>query len=109
MGMGEGHFERVQGEIDVASVFVAARRRQTLHHLYRVFGHGAGGAFLAAPVGISELGDQVAALLERIQWERYIEFPPERGFYADLDIVVIDEYGDVKFFLHWFFLFTLPY
>src|ERR1700687_5255454 len=45
MRMCEGHFQRVQGEIDVASVFVSARRRQTLHHLYGVFGHGAGGAF----------------------------------------------------------------
>ncbi len=60
----------------------------------------AGRAFLASPVGVSEFGDQVAALLERIKRERYIKFPPQSRFHADLNIVVIDKHGDVQFFLH---------
>ncbi len=108
MRMGECHFQSVEGQIDVTAVFVAAGRRHALHHLDGVFGHGPGGAFLASPVGISKFGDQLAALLERIKRERYIKLPPKSGFYADLDIVVIDEYGDVQFFLHCFFLDRFP-
>jgi len=102
--MGEGHLQRVESEIDVGTVLVAERRRQTLHHLDGVFGHRSGGAFLTSPVCISEFCDQVATFFERIQRKRYVEFPPKRGFHTDLDVVVIDEYGDVQFFLHWFFL-----
>src|SRR5260370_10676542 len=102
--MGESHLQRIQGEIDVGPVFVAARRRQSLHHLDGVFGHRSGGALLASPIGIREFCDQVAALFERIQRKRYVEFPPKSGFHTDLDVVVIDEYGYVQFFLHWFFL-----
>ena len=74
--MGEGHLQRIQRQVDVAAVLVAARGRQPLDHLHGVFGHGAGRAFLASPVGICELGHQVAPFLERVKRERYIKFPP---------------------------------
>ena len=67
--MGEGHLQRIQREIDIRSILIAARRRNPLHHLYGVFRHLARGSVLASPVGVGELGDQVPALLERIQRE----------------------------------------
>ena len=99
----EGHLQRVQRQIDVAAVLVAARRRIALHHLHGVFGHLTRGAFLPAPVGVSELGDDVAALLQRIEHERNIELALQRRFHADLDIVEVDEDGDVQFFFHFHF------
>jgi hypothetical protein len=76
--MGEGHFQRIQRQVDVAPVFVSARRRQALHHLHGVLRHRPRRAFLAAPVGISELGHQVSSFFERIERERYIELAPQR-------------------------------
>ncbi len=98
--MGESHLQRIQRQIDIAAVLVAARGGQALHHLHGVLRHGPGRAFLAPPVGVSKFRDQVAALLERIQRQRNIKFAPQSRFHADFNIVVIDKHGDVQFFLH---------
>jgi hypothetical protein len=98
--VGEGHFEGVEGQVDVSAVFIAARRRIALHHLHRVFGKGAGGRFLSAPIRIRELGDDFAALFERVQHGRDIEFAVECGLDADFDVIEIDEDGDLQFLFH---------
>src|SRR3984957_16308335 len=36
MVVSEGHLERVEGQVDVCAVLVAARRRVALNHLHRV-------------------------------------------------------------------------
>src|SRR6185436_15962767 len=77
-----------------------ARRRNPLHHLYGVFRHLARGSVLASPVGVSELGHQVAALLERVQRERHVELATQCRLESDLDVVVIDEHRYVQFVLH---------
>ncbi len=100
MRVREGHLQSVEREVNVGSVLIAARRGNSLDHLHGVFGHLPGSAILAPPVGISEFGDDVAALLERIQRERDVKFPPQRGFQSNLDVVVIDKHRDIQFFLH---------
>ena len=58
------------------------------------------GAFLPAPVGVRELGDDIAAFLQCVERERHVELAVQRRLHADLDVVVIDEHGDLQFFLH---------
>ena len=74
--VGEGHLQRVESEIDVRSILISAGRRQPLYHLNGVFRHLPGCAFLAAPVCVSELGYDIAALLECVKRERYVELAP---------------------------------
>ena len=98
--VGEGHLERIQRQVDVRAVLVAARRRDPLDHLNGIFGHLARCALLTAPVRVGELGDQVSALLERFQYERHVEFAPQCRFDADFNVVVVDKHGDIQSFLH---------
>ena len=76
--MRESHFQRVESEVDIRSVLVAARGVHTLHHLHSVFGHLTGGTVLAAPVRVSEFGNNVAAFLQRVQRVGNVEFAPQR-------------------------------
>ena len=96
----EGHLEGVEGQVDVGAVLVAARRRDALHHLDGVFGHLPRGAVLPAPVGVSELGDDVAALLQGVQSDENVELALQRRFDADLDVVVIDKHRNIHLLLH---------
>ncbi len=73
MCVGEGHLQRVKRQINVGSILIPARRGDSLHHLDRVLGHLARSSVLAAPVRVSELGDDVSALLQRVQRQRYVE------------------------------------
>ncbi len=96
----ERHFQRVERQIDVGAVLVAARRGVALHHLHRVLGELAREGVLPAPVGVSDLGDNFPALLQRVEHRGNIELPLQRRFDADLDIVEVDEYGDLELFFH---------
>ena len=107
MRVREGHLQSVQREVDIGSVLIAARRGNPLHHLHGVFRHLARGAILASPVGVSELGDDVAALLQRIQRERDVKFAPQRRLQSNLDVVVIDKHRDIQFILHSYLLHSL--
>jgi hypothetical protein len=98
----ERHFQGVQGEIDVGAILVAARRGNALHHLDGVGRHLARRAFLPGPVRVSELGDDVAALFERVERHRDVEFTLKRGLDADFDVVVIDKHRDIQLVLHVF-------
>ena len=73
--VGESHLQRVERQVDVRTVLVAARGRVALHHLYGMFRHGAGGGFLPSPVGIGDAGDDFTAFLQRIQDGGHVKFP----------------------------------
>jgi hypothetical protein len=62
--MRESHLQASSARL-ISAPFLSPRGEgNPLHHLYGVSRHLARGAVLAAPVGVSELGDDVAALLE---------------------------------------------
>ena len=96
----EGHLERVEGQVDIGAVLIAARRGVALNHLHRMLAERAGSGFLPAPVRVRELGDDFAAFLERVEHGRNVEFAVQRALHADFDIVEIDEDGDLQFLFH---------
>ena len=55
---------------------------------------------LAAPVGISDLGDDLAPLFQSVEHRGHIELALQRGFNADLDVIEVDKYGDLEFFVY---------
>ena len=60
----ERHLERVEREVDVGAVLVAARREVALHEADGVLGERAAVLAGARPVGVGDLGDDLAALLD---------------------------------------------
>ena len=50
----------------------------------------------ARPVAVGDLGDDLAALLERFEDDADVEMLAERVLDADLDVVEVDEDGDVE-------------
>ncbi len=96
----ERHFQGVQREVDIGAVLVAARRRISLHHLHGVLGKRARGGFLASPIRVGELGDDFAALLERVEHGGHVELTVQRGLDADFDVVEVDEHRDLQFRFH---------
>ncbi len=99
VGVGERHFEGVEREVDVGAVLVAARREVALHEADGVLGEVAAVLAGAGPVGVGDLGDDLAALLERFEDDADVEVLAERGPDADFDVVEVDEYRDVDAFL----------
>ena len=85
------HLERVQREIDVGAVLVAARRQVPLHHAYGVLRHQPAVIAGPLPVAVGHLGDDFAALLDAVQNRRNVELRMQRGLHADFDVVEIDE------------------
>ena len=53
----------------------------------------------ARPVGVGDLGDDLAALLDRLEDDADVEMLAEGGLDADFDVVEVDEDGDVDAFL----------
>ena len=94
------HFQRIERQVDVGAVLVTARRRVALHHLHRVFGQRAGRVFLASPVGVCDLGDDLAALFQGVQHGGHVEIALQCRFDADFDVVKIDEHCDLEFVFH---------
>ena len=70
-------------------------REVALNHLDRVLGHAAAVLAGALPVSIGDLGDDFAALFDGFENRTNIEMPVEGTFDADLDVVKVDEYGDL--------------
>ena len=99
VGVGERHFERVERQVDVGAVLVAARREIALDEADGVLGEGAAVLAGAGPVGVGDLGDDLAALLERLEDDADVEVLAERRPDADFDVVEVDEYRDVDAFL----------
>ena len=50
----------------------------------------------ALPVAVGDLGDDLAALLDGFEDEADVELLAEGGLDADLDVVEVDEDGDVQ-------------
>ena len=96
----EGHLERVESQVNVGAVFVAARGRVALYHLHSVFGKRARGRFLPAPVRVSELGHDLPPFLERVQNTGHVKFAVQSRLDADLDVVEVDEHRDLQFLFH---------
>ena len=96
VGMGERHFERVEREVDVGAVLVAAGREVALHEADGVLRERAAVFAGARPVGVGDLGDDFAALLEGVEDDADVEVLAEGGLDADFDVVEVDEYGDVE-------------
>ncbi len=96
----ESHLQCIQRQVDIGAILVAARGGVALHHLYGVFGHGAGGAFLPSPVRVGDAGDDFTAFLQRIQYSGHIKFPMQRGFDADFDVIEVDKHGQFQFVFH---------
>ena len=89
--MRERHLERVEREIDVGAVLVAAGRQVALHHLDGVLRQRAAVAAGALPVAVGGLGDDLAALLERLEHEAGVERRAQGVLDANLDVVEVDK------------------
>jgi hypothetical protein len=92
----ECHLERVEREVDVGAVLVAAGRRDTLHHPHRMLRHGAAMIAGTFPVAVGELGDHLTPFLDRFEDGADVERLIEGGLDTNLDIVEIDEHGELE-------------
>src|SRR6185312_44401 len=98
VGVVDGHFQRIQRQIDVGAVLVAAGGQVTLDHVHGILGQGTGQFTRALPVAIGNFGNDFAALLERFQHHGQVKVAIERAAHADLDVVEVDEDRDFQFF-----------
>ena len=87
----ERHLEGIEGEIDVGAVLIAARGEVALDQLGGVLRQGPAVVTRARPVAVSNLRNNLAALLERFEDDADIELAAERALDAYLDIVEVDE------------------
>ena len=98
VGVGKRHLERVEREIDVGAVLVAAGRRVALHHADGVLRQHPAVAAGSLPVTIGHLRDDLTALFERVEHEAGVERKVQGVLEADFDVVEIDEYGNTSAF-----------
>ena len=91
VGVRERHLQRVEREVDVGAVLVAAGREVALHQLGGVLGERPAVVAGAGPVAVGGLADDVAALLEGLEHDADVELRVEGVLDADLDVVEIDE------------------
>ena len=94
--VGERHLERVERQVDIGAVLVAAGRHDALDEANGVLRHGAAVIAGALPVAVGNLGDDFAALLDGFEHGADIELPAEGGFDTDFDVVEIDEDGNLQ-------------
>ena len=94
--VGERHLERVEGEVDVGAVLVAAGRHDALDEAHGVLRHRAAVVAGALPVAVGDLGDDFAALLDGFEHGADIELQAQGGLDTDLDVVEIDEDGNLQ-------------
>src|SRR5262249_61083882 len=85
-----------EGLVDVGAVLVAAGREVALHESNRVLRERTAVLAGARPVGIGDLADDFAALLDGVEDGADVEVLAERALDADLDVVEVDENGDVQ-------------
>ena len=71
----ERHFKRVQREVDVRAILVAARRGIALHHLHGVSGHFFAMPSGHLPVAVGDLRNYFAPLFDGFEDQRNVEFP----------------------------------
>ena len=99
--MRERHLQRVEREVDIGAVLVAAGRQIALHQADGVLCERAAVLAGARPVGVGDLGDHFAAFLDGVEDGADVEVFAERALDADLDIVEVDEDGNVQTILLW--------
>ncbi len=87
----ERHFERVEREVDVGAVLVAAGRQVALDQLRRVLRQRSAVVAGARPVAVGDLRNHVAALSKRLEDDADVELHAQGALDADLDVVEIDE------------------
>ena len=92
----ERHLEGIEGEIDVGAVLITARGEVALDQLGGVLRQGTAVVTRARPVAVSNLRNNLAALLERFEDDADIELAAEGALDAYLDIVEIDEYRNLQ-------------
>ena len=97
VAVGERHLQRVEGEVDVGAVLVAAGREVALHHVDRVLRQRAAVVAGARPVAVGDLGDDVAAFLDGFEHGSGVEVGAEGGLHADFDVVEVDEDRNLQF------------
>ena len=109
VAVGERHLERVEREVDVGAVLVAAGREVALHQLRRVLREGAAVVPGARPVAVGDLRNDVAALLERFEHDADVELHAQRALDPDLDVVEVDENRNLQSCVCQNVLSSLPY
>ena len=92
----ERHLERVEREVDVGAVLVAARRHVALDEADGVLRERAAVLAGARPVGVRDFGDDLAAFLDGVEHGADVELLTEGGLHADFDVVEVDEDRDVE-------------
>ena len=96
--VGEGHLQRVERQVDVGAVLVAAGGHHPLHQPYGVVGHRPA-VVAALPVAVGDLGDDLAAFLDGFEHRADVEAEAEGVLDPDLDVVEVDEYGNLESFV----------
>ena len=92
----ERHLERVEREVDVGAVLVAAGREVALDQLRRVLRERAAVVPRARPVPVRDFRNDVAALPERFEDDPDVELHAQRALDPDLDVVEVDEYRNLQ-------------
>ena len=92
----ECHLERVESEVDVGAVLVAAGRQIALHQPDGVLCQRAAVLAGSRPIGVGDLGDHLAALFDRVENGADVEVLVQRALDADFDVVEVDEDGNVE-------------
>ena len=87
----KSHFQRVESQVDVGAVLIAARRHVALHHMHRVLRHLAAVLAGSGPIAVGDLSHNFAPLFQRFQYQGDIKFFSQRIFNANLDVVKIDK------------------
>ena len=95
----ERHLERVERQVDVGAVLVAAGRQVALDQADGVLREVPAVFARARPVGVGDLGDHLAALLDGVEDGARVELLAEGVLDADFDVVEVDEDSDVETFL----------
>ena len=100
----ERHLQRVERQIDIGAVLIAAWRgsRCTICTAYSE--SCAGGVLHPAPVRVGNLGDDFAPFLQGFENDAHVEFPLQRRFDADFDIVEVDEDRNLQMLFHFYLL-----
>ncbi len=96
VGVGEGHLQRVERQVDVRPVLVAPGRQVALHQLGGVLGQRTAVVAGARPVAVGDLRYDLAALLQGFEHDADVELCSESALDADFDVVEIDEYRQLQ-------------
>ena len=89
--VGETHLQGVERHGDVGAVLVAAGGHVALHHADRMLCQQAAVVADALPVAVGDLGDDLAALLDRLEDEADVELAADRVLDTNLDVVKVYE------------------